>query len=45
MDRLDEEVAPHAPKTSAVEVRKIEIAYRQAFCRAAKAGGARVWAS
>ena len=60
MDRLDEEVAPHAQgvdvafaafgvgKGSAKlpdgEVRKIEIAYPQAFCRAAKAGGARVGA-
>ena len=25
------------------EVRKIEIAYPEAFCRAARAGGARVW--
>ena len=58
MDRLEEEVAPHAQgvdvalaafgvgKGSATmpeqEVRKIEIAYPLAFCRAAKAGGARV---
>jgi len=58
MDRLEEEVAPHAlgvdvalaafgvgkgsAKMSDEEVRKIEIAYPQAFCRAAKAGGARV---
>jgi uncharacterized protein YbjT (DUF2867 family) len=58
MDRLEEEVAPHAQgvdialaafgvgkgssKMSEEEVRKIEIAYPQAFCRAAKAGGARV---
>ena len=58
MDRLEEEVAPHAQgvdialaafgvgKGSATmpdnEVRKIEITYPQAFCRAAKAGGARV---
>jgi uncharacterized protein YbjT (DUF2867 family) len=58
MDRLEEEVAPHAlgvdvalaafgvgkgsAKMPKEEVRKIEIAYPQAFCRAAKAGGARV---
>ncbi len=58
MDRLAEEVAPHAQgvdvalaafgvgkgsaKMPDEEVRKIEIAYPQAFCRAAKAGGARV---
>ena len=58
MDRLEEEVAPHAQgvdvalaafgvgkgsaKMPEEEVRKIEIAYPQAFCRAAKAGGARV---
>src|SRR5450755_1232066 len=58
MDRLEEEVAPHAQgvdvalaafgvgkgsaKMPEDEVRKIEIAYPQAFCRAAKAGGARV---
>jgi uncharacterized protein YbjT (DUF2867 family) len=58
IDRLEEEVAPHAQgvdvalaafgvgKGSATmpeqEVRKIEIAYPLAFCRAAKAGGARV---
>jgi hypothetical protein len=58
MDRLEEEVAPHArgvdvalaafgvgkgsAKMPEEEVRKIEIAYPQAFCRAAKAGGARV---
>ena len=58
MDRLEEEVAPHAQgvdialaafgvgKGSArmpeQEVRKIEIAYPEAFCRLAKAGGARV---
>ena len=54
MDRLEEEVAPHAQgvdvalaafgvgkgsaKMPEDEVRKIEIAYPQAFCRAAKAG-------
>jgi len=53
MDRLEEEVAPHAQgvdvalaafdvskgsaKMPEDEVRKIEIAYAQAFCRAAKA--------
>jgi uncharacterized protein YbjT (DUF2867 family) len=58
MDRLQEELAPHAQgvdialaafgvgkgsaKMPEAEVRKIEIAYPQAFCRAAKAGGARV---
>jgi uncharacterized protein YbjT (DUF2867 family) len=60
MDRLEEEVAPHAQgadialaafgvgkgtaKMPDEEVRKIEIAYPLAFCRAAKAGGARVGA-
>ncbi len=55
MDRLEEEVAPHAQgldialaafgvgkgsaKMPEDEVRKIEIAYTQAFCRAARAGG------
>jgi uncharacterized protein YbjT (DUF2867 family) len=58
MDRLGEEVAPHAQgvdvalaafgvgkgtaKMPDEEVRKIEISYPQSFCRAAKAGGARV---
>jgi uncharacterized protein YbjT (DUF2867 family) len=58
MDRLEEEVAPHAQgvdvalaafgvgkgsaKMPEEEVRKIEIAYPHAFCRAAKAEGARV---
>ena len=58
MDRLEEEVAPHAQgvdvalaafgvgkgsaKMPEDEVRKIEITYPQAFCRAAKAGGVRV---
>lgn len=58
MNRLEEEVAPHAQgadialaafgvgKGSArmpeEDVRRIEIAYPQAFCRAAKAGGVRV---
>lgn len=58
MDRLEEEIAPHAQgvdvalaafgvgkgsaKMPEEEVRKIEISYPQAFCRAAKAGGARV---
>jgi uncharacterized protein YbjT (DUF2867 family) len=58
MDRLEEEVAPHAhgvdialaafgvgkgsAKTPEDEVRKIEVAWPQAFCRAARAGGARV---
>jgi len=53
MDRLEEEVAPHAQgvdvalaafdvskgsaKMPEDEVRKIEIAYAQAFCRVAKA--------
>ena len=60
MDRLEEEVAPHAQgvdvalaafgvvrgsaKMPEEQVRKIEITYPQAFCRAAKAGGARVCA-
>jgi uncharacterized protein YbjT (DUF2867 family) len=58
MDRLEEEVAPHAQgvdvafaafgvgkgsaKMPEAEVRKIEVTYPLAFCRAAKAGGARV---
>ena len=58
MDRLEEEIAPHAQgvdvalaafgvgkgsgKMPEEEVRKVEIAYPQAFCRAAKAAGARV---
>ena len=58
MDRLEDEVAPHArdvdvalaafgvgkgsAKMPEEQVRKIEIAYPQSFCRAAKAGGARV---
>ncbi len=58
MDRLEEEVAPHAQgvdialaafgvgkgsaKMADEEVRKVEIAYPHAFCRAAKAGGVRV---
>src|ERR1700723_3882993 len=58
MDRLEEEVAPHArgidvalaafgvgkgsSKMPEEEVRKIEIVYLQAFCRAAKAGVVRV---
>jgi hypothetical protein len=58
MDRLGEEVAPHAEgvdialaafgvgkgsgKMPEEEVRRIEIALPQAFCRAARAGGARV---
>src|ERR1700723_1663258 len=58
MDRLEDEVAPHAQegdvalaafgvgkgssKMPEEEVRKIEIVYPQAFCRAAKAGGVRV---
>ena len=58
MDRLQEEVAPHAQgidvalaafgvgkgsaKMPEEQVRRIEIAYPQAFCRAAKAAGARV---
>ena len=60
MDRLEDEVAPHAQEVDLAlaafgvgkgsakmpdeEVRKIEIAYPLAFCRAAKAGGARVCA-
>src|SRR5678809_698366 len=56
MDRLEEEIAPHAQgvdvalaafgvgkgsaKMPEEEVRKIEVAYPLAFCRAAKAGGA-----
>lgn len=58
MDRLEEEVAPHAGEVDIAlaafgvgkgtakmpdeQVRNIEIAYPQAFCRAAKAAGARV---
>ena len=58
MDRLEDEVAPHAQEVDVAlaafgvgkgsakmpeeELRKIEIAYPLAFCRAAKAGGARV---
>ena len=58
MDRLEDEVAPHAREVDVAlaafgvgkgsskmpeeKVRKIEIAYPQAFCRAAKAGGASV---
>ena len=58
MDRLEDEVAPHAQefdvalaafgigkgsaKMPEEEVRKIEIAYPLAFCRAAKAAGVRV---
>jgi uncharacterized protein YbjT (DUF2867 family) len=58
MDRLEQEVAPHAQgvdialaafgvgkgsaKMPEAEVRKIEIAYPLAFCRAAKAAGANV---
>ena len=58
MDRLEDEVAPHAQgvdvalaafgvgkgsaKMPEEEVRKIEITYPRAFCRAAKSGGARV---
>jgi uncharacterized protein YbjT (DUF2867 family) len=58
MDRLEDEVAPHAQgvdvalaafgvgkgtaKMPEEEVRKIEIAYPYAFCRVAKAAGARV---
>ena len=58
MDRLEEQVAPHAQgvdialaafgvgkgsaKMPEEEVRKIEVSYPHAFCRAAKAGGARV---
>jgi uncharacterized protein YbjT (DUF2867 family) len=60
MDRLEDELAPHAQKVDIAlaafgvgkgsakmaeeELRKIEIAYPLAFCRAAKAGGARVGA-
>jgi len=60
MDRMEEELAPHAQgvdvalaafgvgkgsaKMPEEEVRKIEVAYPLAFCRAAKAGGARVGA-
>lgn len=60
MDRLEEEVAPHAMGVEIAlaafgvgkgtrtmpdeDVRKIEISYPQAFCRAAKAGGVRVCA-
>ncbi len=58
MDRLEEEVAPHAQgldialaafgvgkgtaKMPEQELRRIEIDYPQAFCRAARAGGATV---
>ena len=58
MDRLEEEIAPHAQgvdvalaafgvgkgsaKMPEEEVHKIEVAYPQAFCRAARAAGARV---
>ena len=58
MDRLEEEIAPHAQgvdvalaafgvgkgsaKIPEEEVRKIEVASPQAFCRAARAAGARV---
>ena len=58
MDRLEEEIAPHARGADVTlaafgvgkgsanmaedEVRKIEIAYPLGFCRAARAGGARV---
>src|SRR5690242_19577506 len=58
MDRLEEEIAPHAQgvdvalaafgvgkgsaKMPEEQVRKIEVAYPQAFCRAANAAGARV---
>lgn len=58
MDRLEEEVTPHAQGIDVAlaafgvgkgtaqmpdeEVRKIEIAYPLAFCRAARAGGVRV---
>src|SRR5580692_967490 len=58
MDRLEEELAPHAhgvdialaafvvgkgsAKMPEEQLRKIEIIYPQAFCRTAKAGGARV---
>lgn len=60
MDRLEEELAPHArgvdialaafgvgkgtAKLSDEELRKIEVGYPRDFCRAAKAGGARVGA-
>jgi hypothetical protein len=60
MDRLEEELAPHAKgmdmalvafgvgkgtaNMSEEELRKIEVGYPMAFCRAAKAGGARVGA-
>lgn len=60
MERLEEEVAPHArgvdvalaafgvgkgsAKMPDDEVRKVEVRYPEAFCRAAKAGGARVCA-
>ena len=58
MDRLEEEIAPHAQRVDVAlaafgvgkgsakmpeeEVHKIEVAYPQAFCRAARAAGARV---
>src|SRR6478672_425619 len=58
MDRLEDEVAPHAQgvdvalaafgvgkgsaKMTDEEVRRVEVAYPRAFCRAAKTGGARV---
>jgi uncharacterized protein YbjT (DUF2867 family) len=58
MDRLQEEIAPHAQgidvalaafgvgkgsaKMPEEEVRKIEVTYPQAFCRAARTAGARV---
>ena len=60
MDRLEEEIAPHAQRVDVAlaafgvgkgsakmpvdEVRKVEVAYPQAFCRAARAVGARVCA-
>jgi uncharacterized protein YbjT (DUF2867 family) len=60
MDRLEEELAPHArgvdialaafgvgkgtAKLSDEELRKIEVGYPRDFCRAARAGGARVGA-
>jgi uncharacterized protein YbjT (DUF2867 family) len=60
MDRLEEELAPHAAgmdmalvafgvgkgtaKLSEEELRKIEVGYPLAFCRAATAGGARIGA-
>lgn len=60
MDRLEDELAPHASGTDIAfaafgvgkgsaqmgpeAVRKIEVGYPLAFCRAAKAGGARVGA-